>query len=806
MLVLITGGVFALLGAVILGLAAYLMTQGGSLFYIVMGAGVIVSGVLLMRRKRAGLTVYATTLLLTLAWSLWEVGIDKWQMIPRGALLAALGLWLALPFVTRGLRTPDVAEPATLWRGSHGFLSATMGLLIAFTIGMCFYDPFTVEGSLPLAQAENAAPAVPGTVAPPADDWRAYGGNNLGQRYTSLKDINVDSVKKLKLAWEYHTGDLRDGKIDAKEYTFEATPLKVNGMLYLCTPHNRVVALDPATGKERWRFNPQVAPDAMLQHQTCRGVSYHDDNMPTLPGKEPMDTLVSANCPRRIIAATTDARLFALDADTGRLCDSFGHHGYVNLLEGMPNVRKSGYMQTSPPTVTRNLAIVGGSILDNGFVDNPSGVTRAYDVRTGALVWKFDAGKPDDNKPLAEGETYVANSPTSWTIFAADEALGLVYVPLGNKSPDQLGINRTPEDEKYGDTVVALDIDTGAPRWTFQTSHHDLWDRDNPSQPSLLDLTVKNERVPAMVLPTKGGNLFVLDRRDGKPILPVNEVAVSTETDIPGEKPSPTQPVSSLNFTPPPLRERDMWGTTPIDQLLCRITFKQYRYDGNPWTPPTQAGSIVYPGNIGVFNWGSVAVDPVRQALIGTPVRLAYLYHFVKRPDYQAKPDTRQVTKDGTPIFNENCGAEYAVSIQHFRSGLGLPCQAPPWGTMVGVDLASGKTAWTRRHGTVKDQTTSFLPFPFPIPLPMGILSHGGTLMTAGGVSFTGATLDNYLRAYDVTTGQKLWEARLPAGGQATPMSYRAENGKQYVVIAAGGHGSIGTTPGDSVLAYTLED
>ncbi len=197
MLVLITGGVFALLGAVILGLAAYLMTQGGSLFYIVMGAGVIVSGVLLMRRKRAGLTVYATTLLLTLAWSLWEVGIDKWQMIPRGGLLAALGLWLTLPVVTRGLRTPGISEPATLWRGSHGFLSATMGVLIAFTIGMCFYDPFTVEGSLPLAQADNAAPAVPGTVAPPADDWRAYGGNNLGQRYTSLKDINVDSVKKL---------------------------------------------------------------------------------------------------------------------------------------------------------------------------------------------------------------------------------------------------------------------------------------------------------------------------------------------------------------------------------------------------------------------------------------------------------------------------------------------------------------------------------------------------------------------------------------------------------------------------------
>jgi quinoprotein glucose dehydrogenase len=805
MLVIITGGVLALLGAVILAGGAWLASLGGSLFYILMGAGLLVSGILLMRRNRAGLTAYAILLLLTLVWSVWEVGFDKWQMIPRGALLAVLGVWLALPFVTRGLRAPTVAEPATLWRGSHALLSGTMGLLIVLTVGMCFYDPFPTQGSLPVAQAGDAAPVVPGTPAPPADDWTAYGGNNLGQRYSALKDINVDNVKKLKLAWEYHTGDLRDPKFDAKEYTFEATPLKVNGLLYLCTPHNRIVALDPATGAERWRFNPQVAPDAMLQHQTCRGVSYHDGNQPPLPGKPLPDTLAPPDCPRRILATTTDARLFALDADTGKLCESFGHHGYVNLLEGQPFVRKSGYMQTSPPTVTRRLAIVGGSILDNGFLDNPSGVTRAYDVGTGELVWKFDAGKPDDTKPLAPGETYVPNSPTSWTVFAADEALGLVYVPLGNASPDQLGTNRTPEAEKYGDTLVALDIETGAPRWRFQTSHHDLWDRDNPSQPSLLDLTVNNQRVPAVVLPTKGGNLFVLDRRDGKPLMPVSEVPVATNTDIPGEKPSPTQPVSSVNFMPPPLSESDMWGTTPIDQLLCRITYKQYRYDGNPWTPPTQAGSIVYPGNIGVFNWGSVAVDPVRQALIGSPIRLAYLYRFVKRPDYQAKPETRQISKDGAPIFNENFGGEYAISIQHFRSGLGLPCQAPPWGTMVGVDLSTGKTAWTRRNGTVRDQTTSFLPFPFPIPLPMGIIAHGGTLMTAGGVSFTGATLDNYLRAYDVSTGEKLWQARLPAGGQATPMSYRA-NGKQYVVIAAGGHGAIGTTPGDSVLAYTLEE
>lgn len=808
MLSIVTGGLLALLGAVILVGGVWLAALGGSPFYTVMGLGLVVSGILVARRKRAGLAVYAALLILTLAWSLWEVGFDKWQLIPRGALLAVLGVWLVLPFVARPLRPANAGAPAVLWKGSHGLLAATMAVLVLFTAALCFYDPFPVRGELPLAQADSAAQAsaVPGTPAPPGDDWVAYGGNNLGQRYSSLKDINLDSVKKLKLAWEYHTGDLRDGKLDAKEYTFEATPLKVNGMLYLCTPHNRIVALDPATGQERWKFDPQVGPDNMLQHQTCRGVSYHDEDAAPVVAPATAPATAVADCRRRIVATTTDGRLFALDADTGKLCQGFGEGGFVNLLANMPNVKKSSYMQTSPPAVTRNLAIVGGSIIDNGYVDNPSGVTRAYDIRTGKIVWKFDAGKPNDTRPLAAGETYEANSPTSWTLFAADEALGLVYIPLGNKSPDQLGIDRSEQDEQYTDTVVALDLETGAPRWRFQTSHHDLWDRDNPSQPSLLDLTVKNERVPAMVLPTKGGNLFVLDRRDGKPILPVEEVKVSTVTDIPGEKPSPTQPVSALNFIPPALKEHDMWGTTPIDQLMCRITYMKQRYDGNPWTPPTLAGSLVYPGNIGVFNWGSVAVDPVRQVLIGTPVRLAYLYKFIERPDYQNNPTRRMVSKDGTPNFNENFGAQYAISIQHFRSGLSLPCQAPPWGTMVGVDLNTGKTAWTRRNGTVKDQTTSFLPIPFPIPLPMGILSHGGTLMTAGGVSFTGATLDNYLRAYNVTTGEEVWKARLPAGGQATPMTYRGENGKQYVVIAAGGHGSIGTTPGDSVLAYTLED
>jgi quinoprotein glucose dehydrogenase len=351
------------------------------------------------------------------------------------------------------------------------------------------------------------------------------------------------------------------------------------------------------------------------------------------------------------------------------------------------------------------------------------------------------------------------------------------------------------------DALVALDINTGGMRWKFQTSYHDLWDRDNPSQPTLLDLPKNGQPVPSIIIPTKGGNLWVLDRRDGTPVLPVHEVSIKTDTDVPNEKPSAVQPVSSLNFTPAPLREAQMWGVSPIDQIACRITYNRQRYDGNPWTPPTLKGSLVWPSNIGVFNWGSVAVDPVNKWLIGTPQYLPYLYKAYPRSPEDL--NRRLFTKEGEKPGNENIGGPFGISIQHFRSALGLPCNAPPWGELVGVDLVTGKTAWKHRHGTVKDQKIFGLAW--PIPMPMGILAHGGTLTTAGGVSFTGATLDNYLRAYNMKTGEQTWQARLPAGGQATPMTYRGADGKQYIVIAAGGHGSIGTTPGDSLIAYRLD-
>jgi quinoprotein glucose dehydrogenase len=805
----IGGVITALLGLAILAYGGKLALAGGSPFYVLMGLGLTVAGILLMMRRQAGLWVYALTLAATFIWTLYEVGFDKWQWIPRGALVIFLGILLSLPFVTNGLRD----RPQKLWTPSLGngvfALRAVVAVIAVLGVIAWFYDPLSITGKLAKTASADVATDPSGTPYP-ANDWTAYGGTNLGQRYSALKDVNVQNVKGLKVAWEHHTGDLRKADQDSSEYTFEATPIKVDGGLYFCTPHNVIQSLEPETGKVRWSFDPMMKRDPFYQHQTCRGVSWNDSTAFVAPADSAPDQQAAtaaavAECPRRILASTVDARLFALNADTGALCKTFGTDGYVDLMEGMIDTNRATYQQTSAPLVTKDLIILGSAIADNYYENNPSGVIRAFDVRTGKIVWKFDASKSNDTAPLAPGQHYEPNSVVAWTQFAADEKLGLAYIPFGNASPDQVGISRTPEQEAFVDALAALDLKTGQLKWKFQTSHHDLWDRDNPSQPVLLNLPKDGVDTPAIIIPTKIGNLWVLDRTNGKPILPISDVPVKTNTDIAGEKLSPTQPMSSLNFTPAPLREADMWGATPFDQMACRTTYNQYRYDGNPWTPPTTTGSLVWPGNIGVFNWGSIAVDPVNKWLIGTPQYLAYLYQLYPRPagDLNKRVFGGDNSGGESKPGNENLGGPYAVSIQHFRSALAAPCNAPAWGVRVGVDLTTGKTAWKYRNGTVAGQ--KFAGIKFPIPFEMGMLAHGGTLTTAGGVAFTAAALDDAIRGYDMQTGEVLWKMALPAGGQATPMTYRGKDGKQYIVVAAGGHGSLGTTPGDSVIAYTLD-
>ena len=782
----LTSIVLAILALALLYMGGKLLMLGGSAFYALMAVGLLITAILLFRNQRSALALYAVLMWITLAWIIWEVGFDKWQWIPRGDLFGVIGLWLAMPWVVKPLYQGQ--------RRFHSFLGGTVIVMIVVVIGLCFYDPLPQAGTITNNRAQTSEQGA-------ANDWTAYGGTTDGQRFSALNQITKDNVQNLELAWSYHTGDLRQDA-DASEYTFEATPLKANGMLYFCTPHNEVHALDPETGAVKWKHVPEKDRSYLQQHQTCRGVSYYEQS----PVAAQDSAAAPAICRKRIFNATTDAQLIALDADTGKPCADFGTNGVVDLHANMGEVRPHALMQTAAPLVAGKLVIVGGSVMDNGFNSgNPSGVIRAYDAETGRLVWNFDPANPDNTTPIAAGQNYPQDTPVAWGTLSADLKNGLVYVPFGNASPDEVGIERDANSntEKFRDALVALDLQTGAFKWRYQSSNHDLWDRDNPSQPSLLDIDYQGQKQPVVILPTKTGNLFVLNRLTGQPVYPVNQVKVSTEGGVPGEKFAATQPVSSLNFIPDPLTEKSMWGITPFDQMSCRMDFRSLRYDGNPWTPATEAGSLIFPGNIGVFNWGSVAVDPQRQMLIAAPVRLAYKYNLIKRtPQTETQ---RLFTKDGQPYWNENFQGDYAIHIQQLASGLGIPCIAPPWGRMVGVDLKTGKTEWLRRVGVTKNLKTSFLPGRFPIGFPMGMVAHGGPLLTAGDLVFHGATADNFFRAYDSTTGELLWQTELSAGAQATPSPFIGKDGKQYVVIAAGGHGSLGTQAGDSVVAFRLK-
>ncbi|MFN6995392.1 MAG: glucose/quinate/shikimate family membrane-bound PQQ-dependent dehydrogenase [Aquincola tertiaricarbonis] len=800
-----TGFVFSLIGLGLLGGGAWLAALGGSWYYVLAGVALLVTGLLLWRGSAAALLVYALFVLGTIAWALWEVGLDWWPLAARGDVVFLLGLWLLTPWVARGLGLDEGGRRGGVgWSGPRAGLGLLLALFLVLAVVSWFVDKHRIEGTAPPPLTSN--PAIPSAV--PEGEWHAYGRTGAGQRYSPLSQITPQNVDQLEVAWHYRTGDVRGRPGDPEETTFEVTPLKVGNRLFLCTPHQSVVALDATTGQQLWRYEPQIqgAGALALQHLTCRGLSYH---APRTAGTAAPDASVAtaasapatpppdAPCRNKLFMPTADGRVIALDPGTGARCQTFGVDGQIDLWTQMPNVKPGAYYSTSPVVVTQRLLIVGGTVLDNVSTQEASGVIRAYDIDTGALVWNWDSGNPEATEPLPPGQTYTPNSPNSWSISSVDEALGLVYIPLGNQPPDQWGGQRSEAVEKYSSSVVALELATGKVRWVFQTVHHDLWDYDVPAQPTLVDLTIDNRLVPALVQPTKQGELFVLDRRTGQPVHAVTEDPVPQGA-AEGDRTAPTQPRSALSFNPPPLRERDMWGATMFDQLACRIAFKRLRYEGR-YTPPSTQGTLVYPGNFGVFNWGGVSVDPQRQIVFATPTYLAFVSQLVPRQDDSTMyVQGKDKPNDSLPALNENFGAPFAVKLSAFTSQLGLPCQAPPWGYVAGADLVSGQTIWMHKNGTVRDSS------PLPLPFRMGVPNLGGPITTAGGVAFLSGTLDYYVRAYDITNGKQLWQHRLPAGGQATPMTYLGADGRQYLVVAAGGHGSLGTRTGDSVIAYAL--
>lgn len=645
-----------------------------------------------------------------------------------------------------------------------------------------------------LEPAANESPLAAQQLEPA--DWVAYGRTVEATRYSPLDAINTENVGQLTRAWVYRSGDLPPESVDGK-WAPENTPLKIGTALYLCTPRNIMISLDAASGRERWRYDPNVTIDNIPYSASCRGVSFYEQ--PDAPDE--------ALCKRRVIEGTLDARLIAVDADTGQLCPDFGDSGQVDLLQGMGESVPGFVAVTSPPTIVRGIAVVGHQVLDGQKEDAPSGVIRGYDAVTGELAWAWDMGRPGKTGRPEGDEVYTRGTPNAWTIFAGDEELGMVYVPMGNSSVDYWAGNRRDFENRFSTALVALDATSGEVRWEFQTVHKDLWDYDLGSQPTLLDFpTGDGETTPAVILPTKQGDIFVFDRATGEPLTEVVELPVP-QSELPNENAAPTQPFSigMPTLAKPELTGRDTWGLTPLDQLWCRIQFHQASYEGR-YTPPTVERSFIqYPGYNGGNDWGSGSLDPERGIFVANYNNIPMYDRLIHRDE----ANKRGMVPVGQPGGTTNsgggvpqAGSPYAVSIKPWRNGFtGMPCTRPPFGGIMAIDIDTREVLWDVPLGTARANG----PFGIPsrLPVVIGTPNNGGSVITAGGLIFIAAATDNQIRAIDIETGKVLWEDELPAGGQATPMTFEAD-GRQYLVINAGGHHFMETPIGDYFIAYSL--
>jgi quinoprotein glucose dehydrogenase len=622
-------------------------------------------------------------------------------------------------------------------------------------------------------------------------DWPAYGRDAGGARYSPLSQINRGNVGRLKPAWTYRTGAEEVKAASSNNAAFEATPILVDGLLYLTTPYNRVIALDPATGRERWTYDPQVPLDRRYSELTSRGVS-------AWPAADDKRTN-KIKAARRIFLATIDARLIALDAATGKPVSGFGENGQVDLTREVRVFDRGDYQVTSPPAVIGGLVVVGSSIGDNRGVVLERGVVRAYEALTGKLHWSWDPIPKDERDPARK--TWAGESATktgaanAWSIISADPDRDLVFVPTGSPSPDFYGGERKG-DNRYANSVVALKASTGKVVWHFQVVHHDLWDYDVPSQPMLINLRRNGREIPAVAVGTKMGLIFVLDRRNGKPVFPVEERPVP-QTTIPGEETSPTQPFPKLPrpLVPHRLKPEDVWGLNDKDRDWCRERVASLRNEGI-YTPPSLEGTLAIPGNGGGMNWSGMSFDPARNLLFTNTNHLPFVVKLIPRDEYNEMRETSALNRFKGE-FGRQTGTPYAMYRERLFAPSGVPCFAPPWGRLTAVDLTTGEIRWERPFGEVPQLAPSGKAAGF------GSFNLGGSMVTAGGLVFIAAAMDEKLRAFDVETGKMLWEGQLPASAQAAPMTYAA-GGKQFVVICAGGHGRIGTKRGDYVVAFEL--
>lgn len=788
------GVIIALLGLALATGGVRLVSLGGSWYFLIGGLAMAISGLLIALRKPAGAWLFAVFLVATGVWAVADTGLTFWPLFSRLFMFSAIGVVVALVY-------PLLARSAgrNAGRGAYG-IAAVLAVLVAIAAGNMFVAHPSVA---PTGKGPGLTPVDP---AHAQKDWAHYGNTEGGSRFAALDQINRGNVDKLQVAWTYHTGDVAIS--DGNGAEDQLTPLQVGDKVFICTPHNNLIALDADTGKELWK-NEINAQSKVWQR--CRGMAYFDATkeiaQPTQPNSTPViaaSVPAGANCQRRLLTNTIDARLIAVDADTGEFCQGFGTNGQVDLKAGLGDVPDSYYQLSSAPLMAGTTVVVGGRVADNVQTDMPGGVIRGFDVITGAMRWAFDPGNPQDKQAPADGKSYVRSTPNSWAPMSYDPAMNTVFLPMGSSSTDIYGVERTKLDHTYGASILAVDATSGAEKWVYQTVHNDLWDFDLPMQPSLVDFPVADGKtVPAVVIGTKAGQIYVLDRATGKPLTEVKDVPVKPGN-IPDEPYSPTQPksVGMPQIGAQTLSESDMWGATPYDQLLCRIDFKKMRYDGLYTAPGTDL-SLSFPGSLGGMNWGSLSTDPVHGFIFVNDMRLGLWIQMIPSANKGAAAGGGEALNTGMGAVPLK-GTPYAVNKNRFLSVAGIPCQAPPFGTLTAIDLKTRQVAWQVPVGTVED--TGPLGIRMHLPIPIGLPTLGGTLSTQGGLVFIAGTQDFYLRAYDSSNGEEIWKARLPAGSQGGPMTYVSpKSGKQFIVVTAGG-ARQSTDRGDYVMAYALPD
>ncbi|MGN6489629.1 MAG: membrane-bound PQQ-dependent dehydrogenase, glucose/quinate/shikimate family, partial [Devosia sp.] len=763
-LTMLLGVVVGLTGLILGAGGLWLATLGGSWYYLITGLALIVTAWLIFRRERSAIYLYLAIFAVTVVWSVLEARGNGWAYVPR--LGAPIILLILMLLASRVLRAHPLGVSNRVRSGATATAAFTLIGGLALSVGL-HHDPAAAQ--------QATAPVVPAVPAPAAtaaaadlqvgQDWPVYGGTDHALRYSPLNEITPENVGSLKEVWTYRTGDLPKSDKMKDKYSPETTAIKVGDTLYLCSAMNIVLAVDAGSGKEKWRYDPHVSEGNVPYGATCRGVAYYAQ-----PNANPEQA-----CATRIIEATMDAKLLAVDAENGQPCADFGRDGAVNLLDGIGRTVPGWYGVNAPPMIVRNVVVTGAQVQDGQDEDAPSGVIRGYDAVSGKFLWAWDMGRPGNTAEPAPGETYTRGTPNMWTAAAGDDELGYVYLPLGNSSVDYFGGNRKDYENKFSSSLVAVDVTTGQPVWHFQTVHYDIWDYDLGSQPTLFDYPGDNGPIPALMLPSKQGELYVLNRRTGEPLTPVEEHKVPTGGVEPDHL-SPTQPFSTYaNVVSPNLTEADMWGMTPFDQLWCRIQFHQASYQGR-YTPPTADKPFIeYPSYNGGMDWGSVAIDEQNGILIT---------NYNDTPNYDQLIPRAEADKRGWHAIDDlggidtgndeaspQKGAPYAALI---NAGwkvpwTGLLCKQPPYGGIRAIDLKTGKTLWDHPLGDARGNGPWGLKSHLPIQI--GTPNNGGPLITAGGLVFIGATTDDMFRAFDIKTGKEVWSVKLPAGGQANPMT-----------------------------------